>query len=85
MVGGLGITMIVIALGAGVVVPDADNNFVGLVVLTGLVCLLGAIGGWLAVAQPYRHFDDINVPAEEDHHHTSHADENHADAAPAQH
>jgi protein-S-isoprenylcysteine O-methyltransferase Ste14 len=84
MVGGLGLTIIVVALGVGVIVPDADNNFVGLAVLTGLIMLIGAIGGWLAVVQPFTHFDDINVPAADEHHHDSHADD-HAEAAPATH
>ncbi len=75
MVGGLGLTIIVVALGLGVIIPNADNNFVGLAVLTGLVILISGIGGWLAVVQPFTHFDDINIPAEDDHHHESHSED----------
>lgn len=75
MLGGLGLTIVVVALGVGVIVPNADNNAVGLAILTGLLILGGAIGGWLAVVQPFTHFDNINVPAEDDHHHDSHSDD----------
>lgn len=74
----------VVALGIGVIVPDADNRFVGLAVLTGLIFLVGSVGSWLALVQPFKHFDDINIPADDDHHHETHA-ETDGDSVPAQH
>lgn len=70
MIGGLGLTLIVISLGFGVVGgEDANSNLVGLGVLSGALILLTAIIAWLGVVQPHKHFDDINQPLEDDHGH----------------
>lgn len=74
MVGGLGITIIVLVLGFGVagVLPE-EGNLVGTGILLGLMLLAFAIGGWLISAQPFRHFDNIDVPApDEEHGHDEH-------------
>jgi hypothetical protein len=39
----------------------------------GLTLFLFGLGAWLAAVRPWEHFDDINVPAVDDHHgHTAH-------------
>jgi hypothetical protein len=79
MIGGLGITLVVLALGLGAAgVLPAEDNTVGLGVLLGLLLLVFAIGGWLISVQPFRHFDDIDVPAPDEHHgHDDHSSESH--------
>lgn len=73
MVGGLGLTLIVLALALGVVGDATVNtNLVSLALLTGLALLVFAIGGWTGYVQPYKNFDDINQPLVDDHH--GHAD-----------
>ncbi len=69
---GLGLTLMIVALGLGVI-SDAETNVNGLGVFfaAGLVMLIGGIGGWLGVARPFQNFDDINLPAEDDHHHVA--------------
>lgn len=80
MVGGLGIIFIVASLGlgaAGVLLPE--SNTVGIGVLLGLMLLVFAIGGWLISAQPFRHFDNIDVPAPDEHHgHDDHSHDDHS-------
>jgi len=85
MVGGLGLTLIVIALGFGVVGGEqANSNLVGLGVLSGALILLVAIVAWFGVVQPHKHFDDINQPLEDDHGH-GHAEDAHAEDLQAAH
>lgn len=82
MVAGLGLTLVIVALGIGVIEgSNADGNVVGLLFAAGVALfLLGAIG-WFGVTQPQKHFDDINLPLEDEHHgHAAHTDE-HAEAA----
>jgi hypothetical protein len=69
MVAGLGVILMIIALGVGVILGAAANsNTVGLLFAAGLVLfILGAVA-WFAVVQPQKHFDDINKPAADDHH-----------------
>jgi len=69
MLGGLGITMMVVAAGIGVVVSDVDSGLIGLTVLVGAALLVAAIGGWVIAVRPYENFDDINVPMDTGHHH----------------
>lgn len=69
MLGGLGITMMVVAAGIGVVVSDVDSGLIGLTVLVGAALLVAGIGGWVIAVRPYAHFDDINVPMDTGHHH----------------
>ncbi len=73
LVAGLGVTLMIVALGIGVgQSASGDNNSVGMLFAAGLVLfILGAVA-WFAVVQPQKHFDDINKPAEDEHHgHTS--------------
>ncbi len=77
MLGGLGITIMVVAAAIGVVVTDVDSGVVGLSVLVGAALLVASIGGWIIAERPHEHFDDINVPQYTGHHH----DEEHGDDA----
>lgn len=77
MVAGLGVTLVIVALGIGVVQGEAaDSNTIGLLVAAGAALfILGAIG-WFGLTQPHKHFDDINVPKDSGHHgHDEHAAE----------
>jgi hypothetical protein len=67
---GLGVIGMMIALAIGVIDgPNADSRAIGLLFLAGFfVFIVGAVG-WFAVAQPHKHFDDINVPLEAGSHH----------------
>jgi hypothetical protein len=77
MVGGLGIACILLTLGLGAAgVLSAEDNTVSIGVLLGLMLLALAIGGWLISAQPFRHIDNIDVPAP-DEHHDDHSSETH--------
>ena len=72
MVGGLGMTMMILAAAVGVIYGaalDAESTHnIGLLFIVGLLALGAAIGFWLGWVQPFASFDDINVPAEpEDH------------------
>ncbi|MEM6284334.1 MAG: hypothetical protein AAF787_19235 [Chloroflexota bacterium] len=70
VVGGIGLTLMTIALGVGVVQgADTSTTLVAGLFWTGLVMLIGATAAWIGVAQPYRHFDDINVPQYTGHDH----------------
>lgn len=92
MVAGLGVVLIIIALGVGAVEgASADSNAIGLMFAAGLILfLLGAIS-WYSVLQPQKYFDDINVPLEAEPHHGAHDSHDHAEehteseAAPVAH
>lgn len=76
LVGGFGITLIVVAFFAGVVDSTINSSVIGLAILAGLLALFGAIVAWFAVVQPHKHFDDINVPQYHGH---EHHDDHHED------
>jgi len=66
---GLGLTIMIVALGLGVINgAEANANTLGMLFASGLVIFIGGVGGWLGVARPFQNFDDINQPAEDDHH-----------------
>lgn len=69
MLGGLGITLMMVAAGVGVVLPDAPSDIVGLVVALGAGLLVTSIAGWVIAVRPHENFDDINVPLYHGHHH----------------
>ena len=73
MVGGLGITMMIIAATFGVIggteLDAASTNAVGLIIVGGLLLLIVAIGFWIGLVRPFTNFDDINVPLEPEPHH----------------
>ena len=72
MVGGLGITLMIVATMVGVIFGldlDADSTHtLGLMLVSGLILLAIATGFWLGWVRPFERFDDINVPAEPEHH-----------------
>lgn len=77
MIAGLGVTLLVVALGIGVIQGTAaDSNTIGVTFAVGIGLFIFGAGGWYALTQPQRHFDDINVPLDDGHHgHDAHADE----------
>jgi hypothetical protein len=76
LVAGLGVILMVTALAVGAIQgAAADSTVIGLVFAAGLALFLLGFGGWIGLAQPHRHFDDINIPAPDEHHHDDHTDE----------
>lgn len=45
-----------------------STHSLGLLLVSGLLLLIVAIGFWLGWVRPFERFDDINVPAEPEHH-----------------
>ena len=69
MLGGLGLTLMVAVAAVGVIGdPSNDTQTLGLIFITGLIILVVAIIAWVAYVQPFKNFDDINVPLEEEAH-----------------
>lgn len=86
MTAGLGIILMITALALGVIQgAAADANALGLLLVAGLIVFIVGVAGWVAVVQPHRNFDDINVPKDTGHHahaaDESHADDEHGHAA----
>lgn len=79
MIAGLGVILIVIALGIGVIQGSAaDSSGIALAFITGIgLFVIGAVG-WFGLTQPQRHFDDINQPLDDGHHGHSEPHEVHA-------
>jgi hypothetical protein len=69
LVGGIGLTLMIIALGWGVVSGDTSTNGVGVLFLLGLVLLVIGVVAWVGVTRPFANFDDISKPLEDDHGH----------------
>ncbi len=70
---GAGLVLMMTALAVGVVQGDAANGtVVGVAFAGGLALLILGIGAWLAVVQPFKHFDDINIPQYTGHHEEAH-------------
>ncbi len=71
---GTGLVLMMIALGIGVVQPNAAGNAVGATFALGLVLFLLGVVAWAVVTRPFAHYDDINVPMDTGHHgHDAHA------------
>ena len=72
MVGGVGMTMMMLGASIGVIYGtalDAEaTHSLGLMIVIGLLLLFLAIGFWLGWVRPFERFDDINIPAEPEHH-----------------
>lgn len=74
MLAGLGVILIIIALGIGVIQGNAaDGNTIGLLFGAGVALFILGGMGWFGLVQPHKHFDDINVPMEAEPHHDDHA------------
>lgn len=87
LIAGLGVILMALALATGVIQGNAaDSSAIGLLFVSGIALFLIGAGGWFALAQPSRHFDDINVPMDEGHHgHDEHAIVPAEQHLPAQH
>ena len=72
MVGGIGMTMVLLGASIGVIYGAAldagATHSLGLIIVIGLVLLALAIGLWLGWVRPFERFDDINVPADAEPH-----------------
>ncbi len=72
MIGGAGLTLMILSASVGVIYGaalDLDaTHSLGLLLVTGLLLLILAIGFWLGWVRPFERFDDINIPAEPEHH-----------------
>lgn len=77
MVAGVGVVLIVIAVGIGAIQGEnADANMIGLTAIGGMLFFLFGAIGWYMVVQPQKHFDDINIPQDTGHHaHDAHDQE----------
>lgn len=88
-IGGAGLTLMMVVAGFGVVAGEsADTTLATLLFLAGAAALISAIVAWFAIVQPHKHFDDINIPLEEEHHHgdeDEHAIVPHDEHTPVQH
>ncbi len=72
-VAGMGFILMMLALGWGVVGgTDANGDAVGLLLAIGAALFVGGLITWIAVVQPYKNFDDINVPMYTGHHENEH-------------
>lgn len=80
MVGGIGMTLMIVAAAFGVV-GSLDSGMVGLLVVLGTGLLIASVGGWVIATRPYEHFDDITVPHYHGHHHEEAHEEAHQEAA----
>lgn len=81
---GVGLVIMIIAAGFGVLQADANTSVIAVTFVGGLLLLIFGIVGWLVVAKPFAHFDDINVPqytGHHDEHHDAHGDEHHDELA----
>ncbi len=70
MVAGIGLVLMIIALGAGVTTDTQGGDGLLFVFLVGLAMLVIGVGAWVVVVQPFRHFDDINQPLDDGHGHS---------------
>ena len=79
MIAGLGLILILVALGIGVIQGSAaDSNTVAVTFVSGIgLFLIGAVG-WFGLTQPQRHFDDINQPLDDGSHGHTEAHDEHA-------
>lgn len=77
LIAGAGATLMIVALGIGVLGTNVNQDSIGLMMLIGLGALIAGSAGWAGVTQPWANFDDINEPLYFGHHH----DEHHAEDA----
>lgn len=66
LLSGLGVTLMILAAALGV--TGSDPETMGLLFVGGLALLIVGAVAWAGVVQPWAHFDDINVPAPDEHH-----------------
>lgn len=74
MIAGTGLTIMIVALALGVIQAAESTNNIGGIFTLGLILFIAGVLGWVAVTQPYKHFDDINEAHYHGHdHHEEHA------------
>jgi len=85
LMAGIGLVLMILAGGIGVTQSsDADPTLVSILFAAGLLVFASGVIAWLAVVQPYRHFDDIDVPMDEHGHgHDDHAPADETTVVPA--
>lgn len=76
MLAGAGVTIIMLALTVGVIIPNVDSGLIGLSLLVGFGLLVMGVGGWVGVVQPHKNFDDITQPQYHGHHDDDHDEAN---------
>lgn len=83
-VAGIGLTIMIVALGWGVVDGNANGDIVGLLVAGGALTLITGIIGWAGLVRPWENFDNINEAHYHGHahHDDAHHDEEHDDSTP---
>ncbi len=75
LIGGLGITLLIVAAGIGVTTTDdSSTGLISMAAVAGGLLLIAAIIGWFGMVQPHKHFDDINQPLYTGHHHEEDSD-----------
>jgi hypothetical protein len=79
---GIGLVLMIVALGAGVAGGESSAGAVSLLFLGGLGLLVLGVGAWIAAVRPFEHFDDITQPKDAGYGHGSH-DNTHAPELPA--
>lgn len=72
LVAGLGVLLAVLALAIGVI--QGSTQFTGLMLAAGLLLFIMGVVGWIGLVQPFKNFDDINIPAPDEHHHETHVE-----------
>lgn len=75
-IAGAGLMLMVTVAAVGAIQGEAASSpeSLGLLFALGVALLVGGVGAWLAVVRPFTHFDDINQPAPDEHHHGAHAE-----------
>ncbi len=74
-IAGFGLTIIIVALGWGVIDGNANGDVIGMLIVAGAFTLILGIGAWAGLVRPWESFDDINEPQYHGHHH----DDDHSD------
>jgi hypothetical protein len=73
LLAGLGVILMIVALGVGVIQgAEANTGAFELLLAGGLVLFVLGAGAWFAITQPQKHFDDISQPMDTDPHHEHH-------------
>jgi hypothetical protein len=85
MIAGFGIVLMIVALAIGVISGNSadptaaasNTSTITILFVAGLLGLIVGAAAWISMTQPFKHFDDINRPADDvAHGHTeAHSDE----------
>lgn len=81
-IAGAGLILMVTVAAVGAIQGEAASpESLGLLFALGVALLAGGVGAWLAVVRPFTHFDDINQPAPDEHHHDAHDEQHDSETA----